>query len=527
MKRCTFLTISQDADMTYSMPEIARREPNRQALVFAGNRWNYGRLDHFSAQLAALLWHRGLKQGDVVALLMGNHPEFLASAWAAQRSGLYYLPIPTNLTAGEVRYILTDSGARAFIVSPEYGQTGLEAVHGLDALCFSVANNEGFESLSANFGHYEAAPAIEGGDMLYTSGTTGRPKGVRRPIVGEALGIDGKRVVRGKALFGFGPDTVFLSSAPLYHAAPLRFAMNLLRVGATVVGMPKFDPVEALRLIATENITHSQWVPAMFARMLALPEEVRRSVDTSSHICAIHAGAPCSQSIKRSMINWWGPILSEYYSSSESIGFTHITSEEWLQRPGSVGRAYGCTVHILDGQGFELPAGATGDVYFEGKSDFEYHNDPEKTQAAMTDRGWATMGDIGHLDQDGFLYLTDRKNFTIISGGVNVYPSEVEAALMEHKAVRDCAVFGLPDADLGEVVAVIVDAYSSDGPHDIPLANRIFGDLRSILAGPKLPRLWRFDDVSRTETGKVFKQKLRDASLRQGRMVDLRTQNFT
>jgi fatty-acyl-CoA synthase len=511
--------------VTLSPAAIAQQEPNREALVFSARRWTYGELDRFSAQLAALLWHRGLKQGDVVALLISNRPEFLACAWAAQRSGLYYLPLPTKLTASEIRYILEDSGARALIISPDLGQAGSEASKDLDLLCYGLDDGGGFEPLVESFGAYDMPPAVEGGDMLYTSGTTGRPKGVRRPLSGEAVGSDKKRVERGEKLFGFGPDTVFLSPAPLYHAAPLRFAMNLLRTGAKIVGMPRFDPAEALRLIRAENVTHSQWVPTMFTRLLALSDDERQLPHISSHCCAIHAGAPCPPSVKRAMIDWWGPILSEYYSGTESVGFTHITSAEWLEHPGSVGRAFGCTIHILDEQGTELPAGATGDVYFEGKSDLEYHNDPEKTRSAKTARGWATMGDIGHVDEEGFLYLTDRKNFTVISGGVNVYPSEVEAALMEHAAVRDCAVFGLPDPDLGEVVAAVVECDGASGPHDIALANRILADLRSTLAGPKRPRLWRFDSIGRTETGKVQKQKLRDASQQAGRMIDLRNQH--
>jgi long-chain acyl-CoA synthetase len=511
--------------VTLSPTAIAERERDREALVFGAQRWTYGQLDHFSAQLAALLWHRGLKQGDVVALLISNRAEFLAAAWAAQRSGLYYLPVPTKLTASEIRYILQDSDARALIISPDLSKVGREAAQDLDLHCFGLDDGGEFEPLLESFGNYEAPPAVEGGDMLYTSGTTGRPKGVRRPLSGEALGSDRKRVERGERLFGFGPDTVFLSPAPLYHAAPLRFAMNLLRTGAKIVGMSKFDPAEALRLIQSEAVTHSQWVPTMFTRLLALPDEERREFDTRSHRCAIHAGAPCPPSVKREMIGWWGPILSEYYSGTESVGFTHITSEEWLEHPGSVGRAYGCTIHILDEQGCDLPSGTTGDVYFEGKSGLEYHNDPEKTRAAVTARGWATMGDIGHIDRDGFLYLTDRKNFTIISGGVNVYPSEVEAALMEHKAVRDCAVFGLPDPDLGEIVAAIVETDFATGAHDIALANRIMEDLRATLAGPKRPRLWRFDSIGRTETGKVQKQKLREASQSAGYMIDLRNQN--
>ena len=508
--------------MTWSPAAIAARDPGREALVFGAERWTYGELDRFSARVAALLWKDGLGQGDVVALLVSNRPEFLGLAWAAQRSGLYYLPIPTKLTSAEVRYILEDSGASALIASSDLGALGAAASEGLDIRRYGLDENGDFPLLSAALGDHSPPPVIEGGDMLYTSGTTGRPKGVRRPIAGETLGSDARRVERGAKLFGFDADTVFLSPAPLYHAAPLRFAMNLLRVGAKLVGMEKFDAAAALDLIERERVTHSQWVPTMFSRLLALPGDARAARDLSSHRCAIHAGAPCPPSVKRAMIDWWGPILHEYYSGTESVGFTHISSPEWLARPGSVGRAFGCTIHILDDDGREVPPGTTGTVYFEGKAGLEYHNDPEKTRGALDAHGWATMGDIGHVDDDGFLFLTDRRNFTIISGGVNVYPSEVEAALIEHPAVRDCAVFGLPYSDLGEVVAVLVESDAATGPHDIELARRIAADIAATLAGPKRPRLWRFESVGRTETGKIHKQKLRDASREAGRMIDLR-----
>lgn len=508
--------------MTFSPAAIAAREPEREALVFGDRRWTYGELDAFSAQLAALLWHYGMQRGDVVALLMSNSPEFIGAAWAAQRSGLYYLPVPTRLTPTEIRYILEDSGARALIASPDLMEIAQTASDGLDLLRYGVKEGAGFEALRSAFGDFRAPLAIEGGDMLYTSGTTGKPKGVRRPLVGEPLGSDDGRVRRGRKLFGFDSDTVFLSPAPLYHAAPLRFAMNLMRVGAKLVGMEKFDAREALWLIGSEKVTHSQWVPTMFSRLLDLPDAEKKAFDTASMRCAIHAGAPCPPAVKQAMIDWWGPILQEYYSGTESVGFTHITSRQWLERPGSVGQAYGCTIHVLNDSGAELGAGETGTIYFEGKAGLEYHNDPAKTRSATDDRGWATMGDVGHVDADGFLFLTDRKNFTIISGGVNVYPSEVEAALMTLPTVRDCAVFGLPDCDLGEVVAAVIESDAATTPHDAGLAMRLAADLKPILAGPKLPRLWRFDSVARTETGKIRKQDLRDSCRQPGSMLDTR-----
>jgi long-chain acyl-CoA synthetase len=508
--------------MRYSPSAVAVDWPDRRAVIIGDSRWTYGEFDSFSSNLAALLWHKGLKQGDVVALLVKNRPEFLGVAWAAQRSGLYYLPLPTTLTPGEIRYILVDSGATALIVSSDLAELGKAGSSGLKMIRLSLDPVAGLEMLADAFGDYPAPPAIEGGDMLYTSGTTGRPKGVRRPLSGEPVGTDGRRVTRGEELFGFSPETIFLSPAPLYHAAPLRFAMNLLRTGATVVGMERFDAAGALQLIERERVTHSQWVPTMFSRLLALPESERNGHDITSHVCAIHAGAPCPPSVKRAMIDWWGPIFEEYYSGTESIGFTHITSKEWLERPGSVGRAYACTIHILDDCGRELPAGDTGNIFFEGTSRLQYHNDPEKTRQALAANGWATMGDIGHLDREGFLFLTDRKSFTIISGGVNIYPGEIEAALMDLPDVSDCAVFGLPDPDFGEAVAAVVESDAACGPLDSALALRISNDLMSVLAGPKRPKLWRFDSVGRTATGKIRKQDLRKACGRDKAMLDIR-----
>ncbi len=356
---------------------------------------------------------------------------------------------------------------------------------------------------------------IEGSDMLYTSGTTGKPKGVKRPLARASLGSDARRTDRARDLFGMDEQTVFLSPAPLYHAAPLRYAMTVQRLGGTVVAMERFDAARALDLIVAEKVTHSQWVPTMFSRILALPD---RPAATDHHVCAIHAGAPCPQEVKRRMIALWGPILHEYYSGTEAVGFTHITSAEWLAHPGSVGRAYGSTIHILDEDDGEVPTGETGRVFFESRTAHAYHGDTDKTAAATSAQGWATMGDIGHLDGEGFLYLTDRAAFTIISGGANIYPAQVEEALMADPAVVDCAVFGVPDADLGEAVQAVVElveGHAADAPTAIDMADR----LRSQVASYKLPRAIAFvDRVPRMDSGKIRKRDLveayRDPALR-------------
>jgi len=479
---------------------IAATAPDRAAVIAGDRTLGYGALDRQSAALAARLRAMGLRSGDVVALLIANRPEFLAVAWAAQRSGLYYLPVPTRATVPEIEWLLADSGAAALIVDPAL------AVQLPPACPAVLALEEALAPCDA-----PPAPALEGGDLLYTSGTTGRPKGVKRPLSLAPLGSEVRRVARGRALFGLDRDSVFLSPAPAYHAAPLRFAINLLRVGGTVVLMPRFDPTEALRTLARHRVTHSQWVPTHFARLLALPEGERQAHDLASHRVAIHSGAPCPPSVKRAMIDWWGPILHEYYSGTESIGFCHLPSAEWLARPGSVGRPYDCTVHILDEAGAELPAGATGLVYFDGGAPLSYHNDPAKSAAARSPQGWATMGDLGHVDADGYLYLTDRRAFTIISGGVNVYPREVEDALMAQTDVADCAVFGVPDADLGEAVLALVELRPGVAA-DAATAARLLAALRATLAGPKLPRFIAFPGaLPRTETGKLDKAGLRTA----------------
>jgi long-chain acyl-CoA synthetase len=486
--------------MTLHPGTIAAQMPDRPAVIFADQQLGYGELDANSLGVAAMLHASGIKAGDVIALLIGNRPEFFSVAWAAQRSGLYYLPIPTRLTVAEIAYILADSGAKALFADAEHMPLAQRASDGLAITLHGI---------DAPTGDFPLPPAIEGGDMLYTSGTTGKPKGVRRPLSGEPLGSDAKRVERAKALFGIDGDSVFLSPAPLYHAAPLRFTMNLLRVGGTVVGMRKFDPAAALALIARHGVTHSQWVPTMFNRLLALPEAERSTHDLSSHRVAIHAGAPCAPDLKRQMINWWGPILHEYYSGTESVGFTHVTSPEWLQRPGTVGKAYGCKIHIVDDGGDPLPIGETGAVYFEGKAGLSYHNDAAKTAAAHDARGWATMGDIGYVDGDGYLFLTDRRAFTIISGGVNIYPSEIEAALAGHAAVADSAVFGIADADLGESIFALVELAPGQNA-DAALAQQLADHAALSLARFKIPRRIAFGSVGRTETGKIHKAKLRE-----------------
>lgn len=484
---------------------VAAREPDRLAAAFPAATMTYGALDAASRACAARLFAAGLGPRDTVLLLVGQTPGFLAAAWAAQRSGLTYLPASTRLAPPELAYLLADSGAKALIVADTAAALADAALARLPHPVVRLDLDEALAPTNA-----PDAPALEGGDLLYTSGTTGRPKGVKRPLKLEPLGSDDRRVARGRALFGLDGSSVFLSPAPLYHAAPLRFAMNLLRVGGTVVGLDRFDAEAALAAIDARRVTHSQWVPTMFRRLLLLPPETRARYDLSSHRVAIHAGAPCPEPFKRAMIDWWGPILHEYYSGTESIGFTHATSAEWLARPGTVGRPWGCRVHILDEAGRELPPGATGRVFFAGGAPVAYHKAAGKTAGITSPEGWQTMGDIGHVDADGYLFLTDRAAFTVISGGVNIYPGEVEAALLALPAlVFDCAVFGVPDPDLGERVQALVVPPPGVAA-GAALAEQIFRALDGSLSPVKQPRHIAFlDDLVRTETGKLAKAALK------------------
>jgi acyl-CoA synthetase (AMP-forming)/AMP-acid ligase II len=465
---------------------IAANAPAHPAVVIDGEVLTYGALAERAERLAGRLAALGCAPGDTVALILGNSAEFFVAAWAAQMSGLYYVPLSERLTPPERNYILADSGAKVVLTQDANLPRAL---------------------VPAQWDSGATAPfaRTEGSDMLYTSGTTGRPKGVKRPLSGAPLGSDVRRVERAQALFGMDADTVFLSPAPLYHAAPLRWAMTVLRLGGTVVAMRKFDAAEALRLLGEHRVTHSQWVPTMFARMLALAE---RPAGPPSHICAIHAGAPCPPDIKRRMIDWWGPILHEYYSGTEAVGFTHITSAEWLERPGSVGRAHGAVIHILGEDDTPLPPGATGRVFFESATPLAYHNAPEKTAAATSRQGYATMGDIGHVDAEGYLWLTDRASFTIISGGANIYPAEIEAALMSDPGIADCAVFGVPDDDLGEVVQAVVELHEP-AADPAAAARAIAERLRGLIAANKIPRQIAFiDRLPRMDSGKVQKRIL-------------------
>ncbi|OAA27705.1 fatty-acyl-CoA synthase [Frankia sp. EI5c] len=499
----------------------ADRFPDKPAVVVAesGELLTYRELDDHSRRLARFLYDAGFRRGDHIALLTDNSPRAFEVYWAAARSGLYLTAVNSHLSADEISYIVNDCEARALVVSAALRESAERIVERTPAVRVRLV----FGGTAAGHASYEAALATasseplpaqpRGADMLYSSGTTGRPKGIRKPLPDREVHEPGDIYTElFPRLYGFDADTVYLSPAPIYHAAPLRYATVIQAVGGTVVLMRRFDAQNALAAIERYRVTHSQWVPTMFVRMLKLPASARRRHDLSSQQVAIHAAAPCPVEVKQAMIDWWGPILVEYYAATEAIGTTFITSEEWLRRPGSVGRAALGILHICGDDGTELPPGQTGTVYFERDDPlFEYHNDPVKTARARHPEHptWSTLGDVGHLDSDGFLYLTDRRDFLIISGGVNIYPQEIENSLALHPKVFDVAVVGAPDEEMGESVRAVVQpaAGAQPGP---ALAAELAEFLRGRIASYKIPR--RFDFVAelpRTPTGKMAKKMLR------------------
>ena len=504
------------------------RDPHRPAVIMAGSGQvvTYRELDERSNQLAHALAEAGLRAGDVVALAMANGPRYHEVAWAVMRSGMYLLPLNTHLQPDEVAYVVADSGARLVIVSPALASlaVGLRSVEPPAVTRWWSIDGavDGFEAMDAALSAQPTGPIAqesEGDVLQYSSGTTGRPKGIRRPLTGARMGEGGGAVLGFLAAFGLGESDVYLSPAPLYHSAPIFWTMGVHRLGGTVVVMERFDAAEMLSAIERHRVTHMQVVPTMFVRLLRLPDEVRARYDLTCLRAVIHAAAPCPVDVKRRMIEWWGPIISEYYSSSEGAGGTFITAAEWLQHPGSVGRPILGVPHILDDDGHEQPPRVPGQVWFEGTIEFDYLGDPAKTAETTSPQGWRTVGDMGWLDEDGFLYLTDRRAFTIIRGGVNIYPQEIENVLLEHPQVLDAAVFGIPDDEFGERVQAVVQPDSWPVDTD-ELAQALSEWCRARLASFKRPAAIDFQEqLPRTDAGKLYKRLLRDRYLTQTRSM--------
>jgi acyl-CoA synthetase (AMP-forming)/AMP-acid ligase II len=498
---------------------IAARTPDKAAYIVepSGEVVTYRRLDERSNQCAHLFRDLGIGPGASIALFLVNDARFFEPCWGAQRSGLYYTPISTHLTAGEVAYIVEDCGAEALIVSHELREVAaglVERAPRLRARLMIGGTIPGFESFEDTIARYPVTPIadeMEGIDMLYSSGTTGKPKGIKNPFKQSPIGTP-PALVRGllAGMFGAGTDSVYLSPAPNYHSAPMRFLMAMQRLGATSVILEHFDPVLALRMIEKHRVTLSQWVPTMFVRMLKLSDEERAAHDLSSHRVALHAAAPCPILVKEKMIEWWGPILIEYYGATEGNGSTQIDSKEWLAHRGSVGKPLNCQVHVLDDEGNELGPRQVGTVYFGGGVPFEYHNDPEKTASTRSRQGWSTVGDMGYVDEEGYLYLTDRKANMIISGGVNIYPQEAENVLITHPLVADVAVFGIPHEDFGEEVKAVVQLVDPDRA-GAATERELIEFCQRHLAKLKCPRSIDFEArLPRTETGKLLKRQLRE-----------------
>ncbi|MER6813841.1 AMP-binding protein [Spirillospora sp. NPDC000708] len=503
--------------------EIATNDPDRPAILAPGVPVSYGELHAEVNRLSNALDGLGLRPGDAVATVLGNRPDFLTVLLAAMQSGLYIVPVSRHLTAPEIGYILADCGARAVVTESAFASvvSGAADEAGIAAeLRISVDPAEGYRSMAGLCASGSAAPPAKrrmGSIMLYTSGTTGRPKGVRRPLpdVPPELLFDVMRTTLMTHL-GLEPgDEVHLAIGPLYHSAPCVHAMMALSLGHAVVVASRFRPEPTLELIQRHGVTNSFMVPTMFHRMLALPDDVRARYDLSSLRQVYHSAAPIPVETKQRMMDWWGPVLYEYYGSTESGAVVVATPQDWLAHPGTVGRAVdGVRIKILDPEGAELPPGETGLIYAAGQPGFEYHRDPGKTASTM--RGeFYTPGDLGHLDEDGWLYMSDRRTDLVISGGVNIYPAEIESVLLQHPAVGDVAVIGVPDEDWGQRVVALVEPADGAVAGDA-LAAELLAHCEPRLARLKHPRRVEFRaSLPRTPSGKLSRSRVRDAYLRE------------
>ena len=494
----------------------AATHPDKAAVIAAetGEVMTYAQLDAASNRVAQLFRSKGLGHDDVVAFMLENSIDYYGLTWGAQRAGLRYVCISSRLTQDETDYILENSGAKLLVVSASLAPAALALTTQIDryAQGGDIPGWASWEAAVAAMPATRIADERAGVDMLYSSGTTGRPKGVRVPLPEEpAIDAPNSLVMLASAAFGINADSIYLSPAPLYHAAPLRWSMTIHRLGGTVVLLKKFDAEGALAAIERYRVNASQWVPTHFVRMLKLPADVRAKYDISSLKCAIHAAAPCPVPVKQAMIDWWGPVLLEYYAGSEGNGMTFATSADWLAHPGTVGRPIMGTLHIVaEDNETELGPRQEGVVFFESENVFEYHDDPEKTASSRNSRGWSTLGDVGWVDEEGFLYLTDRKSFMIISGGVNIYPQEIENHLVTHLKVADVAVIGGPHEEMGEeVVAVIQPVDMAHATDDFRAELTAYA--REKLSGVKVPRRIDFlAELPRHDTGKLYKRLLRD-----------------
>ena len=493
----------------------AATRPDHAAIIDAasGTTVTYGELEARANRIARWLRAQGVTRGTSVGLLLENRPLYLEIFWATQRIGAMLVPVSTRLTAPEIAYILEDAECSLLLTSRTYADVTQELARSMPDLRIVDVDSDAFSAEVSGQSSQMVEDPVPGQYMVYSSGTTGRPKGIK-PAPPPSEDITAPNPLVGLATMGVGMPAdgsmVYLSPAPLYHAAPLGWCSTAHRLGGTVVIMDKFTPEGALAAIERYGVTDSQWVPTHFVRMLRLPEEERARYDLSTHQRAIHAAAPCPVPIKQAMIEWWGPIIQEYYAGSEGIGMSLVKSEEWLAKPGTVGRMIYGKAHVCGPDGTELPPGETGLLFFENEVLPSYHKDPDKTADAMNRQGWMTLGDIGHIDEDGFIFLTDRKSHMIISGGVNIYPQEIEDLLVSHPDVLDAAVIGVPDDDLGERVVAVVQPADMDQAGDA-MEQALRDYLEPQLSRIKMPRQFDFrPDLPREANGKLYKRELRD-----------------
>lgn len=506
----------------------AKTHPGRAAFIMAGTgeKISYRELEERSNQLAHLLRKQGLKRSDHFSIFMENNNRYLECSAAGERTGLYYTCINHYLKGDELAYILNNSESRILIVS----QGTLAVAHAALKNCSDISmclvigasaedlpapneNGTEFQVFEEAVSDYPITPIKDessGGAMLYSSGTTGRPKGIMRPLPevspDKATDLYNFLIM----LWQYREDMIYLSPAPLYHSAP-QAAVNLtIRMGGTAIIMEHFDPESYLDYVAQYKATHTQLVPTMFSRMLKLPKERRERADLSSLEIAIHAAAPCPIKVKEDMIAWWGPIIHEYYGATEGLGFSALNSHEWLEHKGSVGKVIFGELSVLDEDGNVLPEGVPGELWFKAGSEFSYFNDPDKTKEVTSADGvMTTVGDVGYV-KDGYLYLTDRSTFMIISGGVNIYPQETEDLLIIHPKVADAAVFGVPNVDLGEEVKAVVQPLEGIAPSD-ELAQELMAFCIANLSRQKCPRSIDFEaQLPRLPTGKLYKRLLKD-----------------